>query len=366
MIAWVQTLAETMAVTCLALLTGGALLSLVADEYKPILVFPQRLFPFAALLAGIVSFVPVLRPVLFLAPDTGWMEAVRLGVFHSRTGQVWLGLLAASVLLALLLLVRNLRSSGWTAGWALCGTWMMILIKSWMGHVASVSGISGWVLQSVHLTAVCVWAGILMVVGFFTVDTVRWLSFLRWFTPTAIGCVTAVILAGWGLMGIIAPQYVASWVLPYGEALLFKQWTTAGVLVTAGVNGGWIRRKLARGEEVNPLPWIRAEAVLILLVVAITAWMSQEAAPHTVAETVQAVGVSPLFEGLFPGKWHPGLRAEWQGLFLGGLSILVALTLLAMIPLLYRQRRSAYGAVWLAGLAACAGVLGVLVWAYGG
>jgi putative copper resistance protein D len=136
-------------------------------------------------------------------------------------------------------------------------------------------------------------------------------------------------------------------------------------LVTAGVNGGWIRLKLARGEEVNPLPWARAEAVLIFLVVAITAWMSQEAAPHTVAETVQVVGVSPLFEGLFPGKWYPGVRAEWQGHFLGGLSILVALILLAMIPLLFRQRRSAYGAVWLAGLAACAGFLGILVWAYG-
>ncbi|MDN4594485.1 copper resistance D family protein [Polycladomyces subterraneus] len=366
MIAWVQTLAETMAVTCLALLTGGALLSLVADDYKPVVILPHRLFPLVALIAGLGSFVPVLRLVLFLEPDTGCMEAVRLGVFLSRTGQVWLGLLVVSVLLALFLQVRDVRSSKWTAGWALFGTWMLILIKSWMGHVASVSDISGWVLQSVHLTSVCVWAGGLMVVGFFTVDTARWLSFLRWFTPTAIGCVTAVILAGWGLMGTVDPEYVASWVLPYGEALLLKQWMTAGVLVTAGVNGGWIRRKLARGEEVNPLPWMRAEAVQILLVVAITAWMSQEAAPHTVAETVQAVGVSPLFEGLFPGKWYPGLRAEWQGYLLGGLLVLWALILLAMIPLLYRQRRSAYGAVWLAGLAACAGFVGVLVWAYGG
>jgi putative copper export protein len=366
MIVWVQTLVETMAVTCLALLTGGALLSLVADEYKPVVVFPHRLFPLAALLAGLASFVPVLRLVLFLAPDTGWMEAIRLGVFLSRTGQVWLGLLAASVLLTLFLQARDITSSKWTAGLALIGTWMLILIKSWMGHAASVSGVSGWVLHSVHLTAVCIWAGGLMMAGFFTVDTARWLSFLRWFTPTAIGCVTAVILAGWGLMGIIAPEYIASWVLPYGEALLLKQWMTAGVLVMAGVNGGWIRRKLARGEGVNPLPWIRAEAILILLVVAITAWMSQEAAPHTVAETVQAVGLSPLFEGLFPGKWHPGLRAEWQGHLLGGLSVLVALILLALIPLLFRQGRSAYGAVWLAGLAACVGFVGVLVWAYGG
>lgn len=65
MIVWVQTLFETMAVTCLALLTGGALLSLVGDEYKPIVVFPHRLFPLVTLLAGLASFVPVLRLVLF-------------------------------------------------------------------------------------------------------------------------------------------------------------------------------------------------------------------------------------------------------------------------------------------------------------
>jgi copper resistance protein D len=366
MIEWIQALSETIEVTCLALLTGGALISMMADKYKPVVEFPHRLFPVAALLAGLFSFVPVLRLILFLEPDTGWSEAVRLSVFHMRTGQVWLGLLVMTVLLAVFMQVRDIRTSRCTAGWVMFGTWILILIKAWMGHAASVSAVWGWILQSVHLTAVCVWAGGLMAVGFFAVDTTRWLSFLRWFTPTAIGCVTAVILAGWGLMSITTPEYVDSWVLPYGEALLIKQWMTAGVLVTAGVNGGWIRRKLARGETVNPLPWVRAEAVLIVLVVAITGWMSQEAAPHIVAETVRDVGVSPLFAELFPGKWHPGLRPEWQGYFLGGFLVLLALVLLTMIPLLFRQRRSARGAVWLAVLATCSGFLGVLVWAYGG
>jgi hypothetical protein len=74
MIAWVQTLIETMAVTCLALLTGGALLSLVADEYKPEAVIPHRLFPLAALFSGLVTVVPVLRLVFFWRRIRGgWM-----------------------------------------------------------------------------------------------------------------------------------------------------------------------------------------------------------------------------------------------------------------------------------------------------
>jgi putative copper resistance protein D len=185
----------------------------------------------------------------------------------------------------------------------------MAISIGYSSHAASLKPL-GLLPHTLHFLAVTIWSGILLIVGFFSNEKKSLLPFYRWFTPLAFACLLTVIGAGLWLMNYIVPEYVNSYMLNYGQALLVKHILLFVIVCYSVINGVWIKRKLQAGSgPIEVLKWIKIEAVFLFLVFVATAVMSQQTPPHDVAETVKMEHPSKLFTfitGLIPGN-HPEL-----------------------------------------------------------
>ena len=146
-----------------------------------------------------------------------------------------------------------------------------------------------WIhFHSLHFLAVTVWVGILLIVGWCSKNQENWLSYLRWFTPVAIVCFLTIAGTGLFLMTLVIDvnEYGDAWMLPYGQALLMKHLTIIPVLFFAFINGFWMKRKLKRQEQINPIAWLKFESILLFFTFVSTACLGQQEPPHSIETTL--------------------------------------------------------------------------------
>ena len=123
----------------------------------------------------------------------------------------------------------------------------------------------------IHLAAVSIWVGILLIVGWCSVNHENWLKFLSWFSMVAISCLVATALSGVLLMDILVDGYIDSWMVSYGQGLLIKHLFLLPVVFYALVNGFIVKFKLSKNPTFNPIPWIRVEGFILFVIFTITA-----------------------------------------------------------------------------------------------
>ncbi|QGG55049.1 copper resistance D family protein [Paenibacillus sp. B01] len=293
LVAWIS---EALLYLCFSLIAGYSIMNLVPQCYRPTINIPTRVIFISIAAIPILALMPVLRIVFFFSEDIGFWLTLKNVLFSFEEGKAYLKIMTSSFLLLWFIYknsFENRRQSYIIIGLL---TFVMALILSSASHLASLYGWLGAIGHFAHFLSIIVWAGTLLVTGFFATNLNHWLVFLRWFTPLAVACLVMISASGFLMMQAIVPSYIDSWVLSYGQALLLKHLAIIPLLVFAFMNGVMFRFKQKRNPDWNPLYSLRMEGGAILLVFAITGFMGQQSPPHDVSLTVREAGVAQWFD----------------------------------------------------------------------
>ncbi|MEK5441184.1 copper resistance D family protein [Fredinandcohnia sp. FSL W7-1320] len=276
-----------------SVLVGGFILLLVPNEYRPDIKFPKRLLFICAIMLPVYAFVPVLDIVLFLAPRLGFLDSLKIVLTTYTAGTAWDFTLLGSLLLVFLIAFTKSTEK---VSFAYLGTFLTfgsILTVAWSSHAGALDQNIGIISDFIHLVAVSIWVGILLIVGCFSTNHNNWLTFLSWFSWVAFGCLVATALSGLFMMDVIMDGYIDSWMVSYGQGILVKHLFLLPLLFYALVNGFIVKYKISKDATFNPIPWIRLESFILFAIFTITAIYSQQPPPHGNFLTNDAV--SPLF-----------------------------------------------------------------------
>lgn len=332
---------EALLYICFALLTGTFIIRTVPERLRPDIRVGNGVLLVCALAVPVLSFVPIHNTAVIFARDFDmpYFTILRQVLSDIDAGKAWLWTLIGSLGLAALLALKSFRDDKHMPKVGLFITFLLIVWLGYASHSASLYGMKGVIVHSAHFLAVAVWIGILFVASWFSRNGENWPAFVRWFSPVAIVCVLISISAGLILMSFTTPQYVQSWILPYGQMLLIKHLLLLPLLLFAYTNGFGYRLKLLRNESFNPRPWIRAESLFALLVLIATGILGQQTPPHDVSETLQSVSPSPVFTAIYKGNFSPDIKLALhlppESLLLFAAAIVMAAGLISM----YRGNR---------------------------
>ncbi|MDQ6418581.1 CopD family protein [Paenibacillus sp. LHD-117] len=329
---------------CFAILTGALLLRLVPERFKPTVHVPNGLLLACAAAIPVLSFVPIHQLAKLFSEqfELSYSEMLRSILIDVNTGKAWIWTVIGSAGLLVLLGVKVFRNDRHMPKIALFVTLLLIVWLGYASHASSLSPTKGWILHTIHFLGFSVWIGILFAAGWFAKDDHNWTAFLKWFSPLAIAAVLVTLAAGFALMTFTTPDYVKSWILPYGQALLMKHALILPLLVFAYTNGFLYKRMASSDESFRPGAWLKAESAVALLVLAATAVLGQQSPPHDVQETLQSVSPSPFFTTIFQGPYSPDISLTFGLTGSGILLFAAALVMAAGIVLMYRAKRPSY------------------------
>lgn len=278
---------------CFSVLAGSFILLLVPAKYRPDIKIPKRLLLISTITLPIFAFVPVLDITLYIAPRLGLLESFKIVLTTYTIGAAWDFTLLVSIVLVLLIALAKSTEKGWFAFLGAVLTFGLMLTIAWSSHAAAIDPTIGIVSDFLHLMAVSVWVGILLIVGWYSINHNNWLQFLSWFSIVAFSCFAATALSGLFLMDVMVDDYINAWMVSYGQGLLLKHLFLLPLIFYALVNGLVIKYKLSKDAVFNPIPWVRVESFILLIIFIVTSIFSQQSPPHGHYLTNDAV--SPLF-----------------------------------------------------------------------
>lgn len=301
-------------------LAGSVVLQFVPEDRKPPLVESKILLLLSTAGIIVLSFGPIYELALFLQSTQGWSEAYLNAITGFRVGQGWMITLLLSIILALSIYFGGSRYI------QALYLFLLILTVGFYSHISTLDLWAGFALHSIHILFMSMWAGVLLHVAWFAKDGTNWRRFLAWFTPFSFFSVAAVIVSGIVIMFFfVAPaDYANSWALPYGQLLLLKHISIIPVLLAALINGVLNRQKVFRQV------WLKVENILLLIVFIFTAFMSKQAPPHDVNDTLRIEGGGWFIEQ-FAGPLYIPLTAEVDWTLNGSLLMGLGLLLLALM-----------------------------------
>lgn len=336
-----------------AVLAGITLLTLVPGTKKPPIKYPVWLGPAAAVIVALSAFIPILQIIMFFKEDVGLSQSFKAVMFSFKEGERYAWVAVLSILMGALTVIVNRRPKAgvrWLMPLCLLG---ISAAMSSFNHAASLFGFKGELAFFGHFTAMAIWTGTLLIVGWFNKGGEGWTAFLRWFHPLAILCVLIVIGSGLFLMSGVTPDLVNSWVVPYGQALLIKHILIVPLLVFAFMNGSLMKRKLLRDPGFNAARWVRSEGIILWLIYIVTGYMNQQPAPHDMNVALTASDAADTFKWFHSDYQGEPLRFVWSPS--GILMTVIGVALLTVMVAQFKRNRRASMAL-LYGLGAAAAI----------
>ena len=303
----------------MAVLAGAITLRFVPETRRPGAHLGRRAEALLAAAMPILGAAPVVQLTFLLAPEGYRLRGFMDIATGFRSGHSFLALTAAALLLAVAL---RFGANRVIQALLLLTAFGAIAYGS---HSATIDETGGLIAHGVHLTALSVWAGILLHAAARPDALPDWRGFLKWFTPTAAGLMAIMIGTGIFLMLLVmkAGDYASSWILPYGQMLLLKHLSIIPLLAAAMING-FIAKK-----ELPPAGWLRTESLMLLLVLFFTAFMSKLSPPHDIDTTFRSEGTAPLAEWLSGPPAMP-IDARLDLSLEGILFLMISLLMLAL------------------------------------
>lgn len=320
---------------------GYFILQLIPAASKPTIVFPQWLLLLCVIGIPVMSYIPLHLIVMQYADafQLGYMPMIRSILFDLPVGEAWLWTLLGSIGLAIMV---GIPAFSRDRHMPKVGLLLTLLLSVWFGfasHAASLSSFRGLIVHTGHFTSVIIWLGILFIVSWFATDYSQWTKFLRWFSPLAIVCVLISLIAGLTLMTFTTEQYNNGLMLNYGQYMLIKHIAILPLLWLAFSNGYLYPRRAKEQQPLSPRGFLRAESILALIVLIITAVMGQQAPSHNVVETLRTESPSRLFSSLYQGSFSPDLELIWQFNLNSAMLWIAALLMLYVCYIAFRQRK---------------------------
>ncbi|WP_338471634.1 CopD family protein [Niallia sp. XMNu-256] len=335
-------ISESLLYLCFSILIGSFLLSIFPSTYRPAFRVSKGFLMAATVGIAILSFVPVLQIILYLYEDIGFTATFTSVLFTFEVGKAWIFTYLVANVLFIYIVWFDYRKKAWYALIGIALTFILILALGWSGHASSYDPVWGFINHTVHFTAVSVWVGILLVVSWFSTNHSNWFNFLKWFSPVAIICFVTTMLSGLYLMTIVVDykDYMNSWMLPYGQALLIKHLLIIPLIVYAFINSVFVRKELNRNVDFNPIRWTKAESLVVFLIFAATAALGQQEPPHDIRTTLASSGVSKLFDLFYQGTITRDSIVLLGLNFNNMMLLIIALLFLGLIIASYIKRTS--------------------------
>lgn len=319
-----------------SLLFGGLLLESVPENRKPKMKVPKEMLLWLIFLVPIIMFVSLLQIIEFLSESIGYWETFTAVLFNFNVGKAWLSSILISIVLFLLVYKNELHKTTFYARLGVFLTIVLVGSYSFASHSASLYPVIGLIAHFLHVIAISGWVGVLLYAAWASKKECDWIPFLNWYTPFSIGAV--LILIGGGLMinEIVAPQYVDSWVLNYGQALLIKHLLLIPLFLYAAVHSLYLKKSIESKGNRHVIRSLRGESILILIVFGVTAFLSQQVPPHEVWRTMLQEDESPLFLAMFDGNIDPNtvLTFEWTReffLWVAASIVMIPVTLFSIV-----------------------------------
>lgn len=341
-----------------ALLTGGILLHMAPKRVQSGLNLKLLDLSWLALCIPVVTFIPLWDVFLSQGSESSnlfqWERFIQWNL-----GQAWLASLILSI--ALCYCLRHDNGSSWVKGISIVLLFLVFVAESLVSHPAVVHGFKGMAGHLIHLCAVSVWMGALLVSAFFIRGPREWMLWLRWFTPIAVISVLAVSASGLWLVPMVTTSYVGGWGMTYGQLLLVKHVLFFGVLTFAIVNSFFLRRKLRLQPGYEPQSWLKAEGCLALFMFVITAWMSNQPPPHDVSMVYYYLDSSTWFQQIFTVAAESAIMIQLYPSIAGIIFVVCGVLLLTLVVLGFKRGASPIVGVSAVLLAVCSLYTGAMV-----
>ncbi|WP_067727584.1 copper resistance D family protein [Oceanobacillus damuensis] len=283
---------------CFSFLAGIFILLLVPNNYRPDIKIPMHLLSIITVLVPVFAFIPVLDITFYIAPRIGLFESLQVVLTTYTIGTAWILTLFGSSMLMLLFASMKSNEMSMFAKIGILLTFGLILTEAWTSHASAMDPMKGIISDFLHLTAVSIWVGILLIIGWCSLNHKNWLEFLSWFSKVAMVCFVAAAVSGMFLMDVMVDGYIASWQVSYGQGLLIKHILILPLLFYASMNGLIVKSKISKDPTFNPIPLVRAEGFILFAIFTITAFFSKQQPPH--GDYLASNAVSPLFHLFYP------------------------------------------------------------------
>lgn len=345
-----------------SIITGTFIMLLVPKSLKPTIVLNKRLVQLSIIGVILFSAAPVLRLGHIFYEDESLLTGMLNVIGSFEVGRAWALTAVIAVFFLLLVTFFPVFHNRQLIILSLVYLGALVLVLGWSSHSASINHWSGFMFHTIHFIAVITWVGILLIVGWFSIDARHWLQFLSWFSSVAFTCLMLIVGSGIFLMQFVldAKDYVNAWTIPYGQALLIKHLLILPVLIFAFINGFWMKVKLKDRRNINPRPWVKIESITLLFVFTATGVLGQQEPPLNIERTLQSNGPSALFIFFFEGTIDSVVNVQF---ILSPMSVLL-FTISAMFALIvfyvFKVRASAAVALLMGILCSLSLYLGLM------
>ncbi|WP_078391400.1 copper resistance D family protein [Shouchella patagoniensis] len=284
--------------TLLALLAGVFVIQLVPKE-RGVSKQPAPLTVMLLILGVPLIFSGyLLRLAVTYASffSISYADAVLTVMNEHIIGVSFLVIIGTSITMTLIYLLMEKKQKALAAGINIVLVLVLIAAVSFSSHSASITGIQGIVSNGIHLFAMSFWIGPLFMVSLYGSSLKDPQKFHQWFSSLAGFCLLLLITSGFIMMGEIAPEYVNSWMLTYGQLLLIKHILFIPLLIFGFRHLLSLSGKGAKLSTEEQQRSFRIEAIIALLVFSVTAGLTETEPPHNVLRTLQSEPMSPIMD----------------------------------------------------------------------
>lgn len=314
----------------LALLMGVLLGNSLLAGHMPKFHVPKWLVITAV--AGTILFAagPPLAIIINLSGGMDSWTAAMMVLLEFNTGRAWLFTYFIGIVFIVLIAFNDLDDDRIVSGAGVGVVLLMAIAQGFSTHAFEQADFWGVAVHTVHLLAVMVWGGLLIIFGWFTKGLADWPRILSWFTPLALISILVLAVSGIFTMDVVtAPdgenvnifhRFTDAWLTDYGQSLLFKHLLLTVLLGFGIINGILFRKRLTQDTKLQIQPWIKTESFLILVVLMITAFMGEQALPNQIELIVQQEGASFFFQSIYGEAVPPEMMVS---LSFGFVSILL-------------------------------------------
>jgi copper transport protein len=320
----------------LSLLMGTLILKLIPDALRPSFSIKAPWLYASTIALPIASFVPNIQLLRILAPQFGFLDSLSTVLFKYKVGNAWVAVVILAVLLYFIVSISIKHEKKLAS---VAGIFLVIAIIfaiAYVSHASTMSAIAGVAFDFIHLLAVSIWLGILLMISFFSTNANNWDAFLKWFSPTALVAFASIALSGVLLTDAIVPAYVTGWASDYGQWLFIKHVLLLPLTFIIVGNGVLIKLKIQK-PLFEPRTWVKIEAGLLIAIIAITAIFSEQQPPLSV---VQGDNISAVFQFFYGKSIEAGMTAYFQMTGFGLMFFLLTALFIALLIVSYLKETS--------------------------
>ena len=312
---------------CFALLMGYFVMYVIPERFRPMIYVPDKWVICSLIAVPVLSFSPVLYVVILLSERFGFFSSLSTVLTSYKIGFSWDLVFLISVELLIFFLIMRKRPTKVLYAIGAVQVILLIAAVAWASHAVTMEPELGFVSDFLHVVAVSIWVGLVLIVGWFSKDFANWEAFLKWFSPVAISAFAVTAISGLLLTHTLVPHYMTGVSTNYGQGLLIKHLLLIPLVFYILVNGVFIKIKMKK-PTFDPRPWTKLESVLLLAIFVMTAIFSQFQ-PPTLFLTEETV--SQLFLLVYNGTVESGMFAFMQMTWWGLLFIVLGVIFIALI-----------------------------------